>query len=397
MMHLFINSLAASAGGGLTYTRNVVPHLADLSDVRVTVAVAPRFRAELCQNSNINFLELETPPARRCWYEQHMLPNVIRASKADVLLSAGNFALRRSPVPQILLSRNSIYTSRDYSRDLRSRGEYRMWLDTCARAVLAKKSIAWADVTVAPSKAFAEELERWTGRKIGVIYHGFDRQAFTQDTSPFAADVVAKIASTDQSFKILFVSHYNYYRNFEILIKSLPRLRDRLQGKPVRLLLTCQLAPGANPGAYRPDAAARLIEKLGISDMVVELGTIPYQKLHQLYARADVYVTPAYTETFAHPLVEAMSSGVPIVASDIPVHREICGDAAFYFERFSPQDLAERVAQVAERIDKRESMIATGRARANQFSWKLHAEQIITLAKNLLGRSVTPSAPIVTI
>ena len=61
---------------------------------------------------------------------------------------------------------------------------------------------------------------------------------------------------------------------------------------------------------------------------------------------ADVYVSAAYTETFAHPLVEAMASGIPVVASDIPVHREICADAAKYFPTFSAQALAQVTAQV---------------------------------------------------
>ena len=42
-----------------------------------------------------------------------------------MLFSVGNFALRKSPVPQVLLSRNSLYTSIDFLRDVRRRGEYR--------------------------------------------------------------------------------------------------------------------------------------------------------------------------------------------------------------------------------------------------------------------------------
>ena len=77
-------------------------------------------------------------------------------------------------------------------------------------------------------------------------------------------------------------------------------------------------------GCVSPRSCSGLVKMLGVSSMVVELGVVPYRQLHQLYARADVYVTPAYTETFAHPLVEAMASGLPVVASDLPVHREIC-------------------------------------------------------------------------
>ncbi|MGA2743349.1 MAG: glycosyltransferase family 1 protein [Candidatus Sulfotelmatobacter sp.] len=384
MMHLFINSLAASAGGGLTYIRNVLPHLAATPDLHVTVALSPGLKEEFGDLTNIDFLELECSPARRFWYEQSVLSSLIRRYRADVLLSTGNFALRRAPVPQVLLSRNSIYLSADYDRDLLSRREYRMWLDTRLRAVLAKRSIRWANVTVAPSEAFAEELRRWTGAPVLAIRHGFDPAGFTHDSSPLSSEVEEKLRSAEGSAKLLFVSHYNYYRNFETLIRALPLLRDRMAVRPIKLLLTCSLVAGKNPGSYRPEAAAELVKKLGVSGMVLELGEIPYRQLHKLYANADVYVTPAYTETFAHPLVEAMASGLPVVASDLPVHREIAGDAALYFQTFSANELAETVAQVAQSAETSKRMTAVGRARAQRFSWKTHVERIVDLSRALL-------------
>jgi len=383
-MHLFINSLAASAGGGLTYIRNLIPHLAARPDLRVTVALEPGLREEFRDFTDIAFVESQVSSARRFWYEQSALPGLIRGCRADVLLSTGNFALRNSPVPQILLSRNSLYTSADFYRDLRSRGEYRAWLDTRLRAFMAKRSILWADATVAPSEAFAAELQRWTGCRIRAIHHGFDHEAFTHDSRPLAAEVEAKLRCAEDSLKLLFVSHYNYYRNFETLIRSLPILRNGLTGRSVRLLLTCKLATGQNPGAYRPEHAAKLVRELGIGDMVVELGTIPYSRLHHLYRRADVYVTPAYAETFAHPLVEAMDSGLPVVASDLPVHREICGDAALYFPRFSPQGLADRIVEVASSSDKGARLSACGIVRSASFSWRKHVDKLLSMARSLV-------------
>src|SRR5208283_2221447 len=100
-MHLFINSLAASAGGGLTYIRNVIPHMAATPGLHVTVAIAPRLREEFRALAGVDFVELEVDASRRFWHEQFVLPSLIRRCHADVLLSAGNFALRNSPVPQI--------------------------------------------------------------------------------------------------------------------------------------------------------------------------------------------------------------------------------------------------------------------------------------------------------
>jgi len=383
-MHLFINSLAASAGGGLTYIRNVIPRLAVEPGVEVTVAVSGNLQQEFSSFPNVRFLNLQMSAPRRFLLEQSELPKLIRQHRCDVLLSAGNFAIRKSPVPQILLSRNSVYTSDDFYRDLLERREYRTWLDTRIRGVLAKKSIQWSDATVAPSEAFAEDLRRWTGKPICAIHHGFDRDAFTQDGSPLSPDVETKVRGGEVALTLLFVSHYNYYRNFETLLRALPILQKKLLKRPLRLLLTCRLVEGTNPGAYHPERAARLVETLGIRDVVIELGSVPYQSLHHLYRRADIYVTPAYTETFAHPLVEAMSSGLPVVASDIPVHREICGQAAKYFPRFSPDALAERVIEVANSTEISTTLAREGERRSQEFSWKKHVEAILRLANSLI-------------
>jgi len=392
MTHMFINSMAASGGGGLTYIRNVIPHLASTRDLRVTVAMGGGLREEFRAFPGVQFVEIEIPPVRRFWYEQSTLPGLIRRCHADVLLSTGNFALRNSPVPQILLSRNSIYTSADFYRDLRLRHEYRYLLDTHVRAWLAKKSVQWADTTVAPSKAFAAELCRWTGIPVRAIHHGFDYEAFTHDSSPLAAEIEGKLRLADGSMKLLFVSHYNYYRNFETLIRALPLLRKHLASRSVKLLLTCKLLAGENPGAYHPEAAARLVNELGVSDMVIELGAIPYHCLHQLYRRADLYVTPAYTETFAHPLVESMASGLPVVASDLAVHREICDDAAVYFQRFSPEALARAVAQVAGSPEASKHMTVLGLERSRRFSWRAHVDAIFALSRTLIDSNAAGPA-----
>lgn len=389
-MHLFVNSLAASAGGGLTYIRSVLPQLAARSGVQVTVALGPELRKEFFEYKNVTFVNVNAPLARRFWYEQSQLPNLIRRSGADLLLSTGNFALRNSPVSQLLLSRNSVYTSQTFYRDLLARREYGMWLDTRVRAILAKKSIAWADLTVAPSAAFAAELNHWTDREIVTVHHGFDFEAFTRDHNLLPPDVEAKLSVPPNSLKLLFVSHYNYYRNFETLIRALPILRDSLPGKPIRLWLTARFEAGANPGSYNPKAAANLVESLGVSEMVVQLGPVPYHLLHHLYSRADLYVTPAYTETFAHPLVEAMASRLPIVASDLAVHREICGEAGVYFPPLSPQDLAAAIVRVSNSSETSRRMAEAGRERSRTFSWVKHVDAILKLSEDLINSNRKP-------
>jgi glycosyltransferase involved in cell wall biosynthesis len=391
MRRLFLNGLAASAGGGLTYLRNVVPHLSARSDVQTTVLLTQDLRQEFGELPNVNFLEADhqTSAARRFWQEQTMLPRLIRQSRADVLISVGNFALRKSPVPQILLSRNALYTSEDFFSDLRARRDYRIWLDTRIKAIFAKRSIDWADLTVAPSAAFAQELRQWTGQDVVSIHHGFDRETFFRDTTPLPAHVQEKLGAGKNSLRLLFVSHYNYYRNFETLLRALPLLQASLGDRNVKLFLTCKLRSEDNPGSYNAERASNLVRRLGLNDHVVELGAIPYGLLHHLYGACDIYVSPAYAESFAHPLVEAMASGLPIVASDLPVHREICGTAAVYFDRFSAEEASEQILRVAQSSELSREMARQGGLRAKDFSWRHHVDQIISIACNLVRSGIT--------
>jgi glycosyltransferase involved in cell wall biosynthesis len=384
MRHLFLNGLAASAGGGLTYLRNVIPHLAARSDVQTTVLLSPDLRQEFGKLPNVIFLEgsSQAGAARRFWREQTTLPRLIRQSRADVLISAGNFALRKSPVPQLLLSRNALYTSEDFFRDLRARRDYRIWLDTRVKGVFAKRSIHWADFTVAPSAAFAQELRQWTGRDVISIHHGFDRDTFFRDTTPLPADVQEKLEAAKDSLRLLFVSHYNYCRNFETLFRAIPIVQARLGDRNVKLFLTCKLRSEDNPGFYNAEKASSLVRRLGLNNHVVELGAIPYGLLHHVYRACDIYVSPAYAESFAHPLVEAMASGLPIVASNLPVHQEICGAAGVYFDRFSAEEASEQILRVALSNDLSRDMARQGELRSKDFSWRHHVDQIISIVGN---------------
>jgi glycosyltransferase involved in cell wall biosynthesis len=384
-MHLFINGLAASAGGGLTYLRNVIPHLAARDDLQTTVLLSGQLRSEFSESTNVSFLSADDFPqiARRFWFEQRAVPRFIKQSCANVLLSTGNFAIRNPTVPQILLSRNALYTSHHFEADLRARRELHLWIDTQLKKAAAKWSIGVADSTVAPSEAFAQELRQWTGKDITAIHHGFDRAAFVRDRTPLPLAVQEQLDSKGGALRILFVSHYNYYRNFETLFRAMPLIKRPLAPREVVLFLTCQLAPGANPGSYHANSASALVRELGISTDVVELGAVPYKNLHHVYRSADVYVSPAYAESFAHPLVEAMASGLPVVASNLAVHREICGSGALYFDTFAPQELADRVVAIVQSQSLHTQLSEAGAERSMAFSWRTHVERVIGLASEL--------------
>lgn len=393
MMRLFLNASGASAGGGITYVRNILQYLAQAPGIQTTILVPPQLEKELPAYPNIAFSQVPQwsgGPLKRFWYEQRWLPQQLHQTRTDVLISAGNFALFRSPVPQILLTRNALYTSSDFVRELRARQDYRFWLDTALKTWLAKKSVQIADRVIAPSQAFAREVQQWKKDyidNVSVIPHGFDRETFFTQEVGLPDVVEQKLQETSGDLRLLFVSHYNYFRNFDTLIRALPLIKNKLPSRRVRLVLTCELKPKPEWGPYDATGTMHLVQQLGVADDIVELALVPYQALSQVYQACDMYVTPAYAESFAHPLVEAMACGLPVAASDLAVHREVCMDAAVYFSRHSPEELSDKVVELVQSSSLSHELSQKGLKRAADFSWQKHVAELILLCWQVASHS----------
>ena len=112
------------------------------------------------------------------------------------------------------------------------------------------------------------------------------------------------------------------------------------------------------------------------------LGAVDAETLERLYAEAAVYVTTTRYEGFGLPVLEAMARGVPVVCSDLPVLREVAGDAAFFTD---PQD-PRAVATVIERaVREGADRLQAGRAQAARFTWESAAEKTLDTYERALA------------
>jgi glycosyltransferase involved in cell wall biosynthesis len=83
-----------------------------------------------------------------------------------------------------------------------------------------------------------------------------------------------------------------------------------------------------------------------------------------------------------------MASGLPVVASDLLVHKEVCGDAAQYFQRFSPESLAKAVARIAGSSEFALQLSIAGGKRSRDFNWAEHVNRLLALATHRQGTEV---------
>jgi glycosyltransferase involved in cell wall biosynthesis len=111
------------------------------------------------------------------------------------------------------------------------------------------------------------------------------------------------------------------------------------------------------------------------ADPDVELVVDPSdERLASLYARALTLAYPSHMEGFGFPVAEAMASGCPVVASDLPELRELARDAAVYVTPGDSSALAGALRAVAEDVERRRAMADRGRELAAELSWSACGE-----------------------
>lgn len=124
-------------------------------------------------------------------------------------------------------------------------------------------------------------------------------------------------------------------------------------------------------------------EKLQITDYIRWIGYVDDADKPALYRLADVVVNPSIYEGFGLPVLEAMQSGTPVVARNIPVMEEIAGDAAYLVDDARTMGGAIIALLIQESL--RESQISRGLGQATKFSWRKTARETLGVYEKVLN------------
>lgn len=166
--------------------------------------------------------------------------------------------------------------------------------------------------------------------------------------------------------------------------KNIPALIDAYAALPKKLRDTYALVLVGRIGWNCDKEIARIKQAKADGLDVLHLGYVDERARATLYKKATIFSHASSYEGFGMPELEAMSYGIPCCVSGIPVHREICGDAALYYDQTNVAAITKALQQALEPTT-RKRLSKASLARNNQYSWDKVAKTLFTAIKRAVS------------
>lgn len=336
-----------------TYTRELYRHLGELDDRYEYVAFVSR-EAESMDLSWFPGTILRSGISgenRFAWAlgELFAVSRTARRVGVDLVHAPATLGPRKTSMPTVLTLHDMLYWSHpDFMSTPLFTGPVK-WMERVA--------VRNAKRVITISSASADEI---------VKYLGVPREHL--DIVPLAGE---RLEGVDRSLAgiegplILAMGNRRPHKNWEALLYALSLLPS--EERP-RVVIT---------GGRGEDPLAPLAAGLGLEPWVDLRGWVGEEEVRHLYSTASALAIPSKAEGFSLPTLEAMAAGVPVLLSDIPVHRFVGGDAAEFFEPDDHHRLAELMRAVSREPIMQAELAAAGLVRASEFSWRRTAEQTL--------------------
>ncbi|MCL4473134.1 MAG: glycosyltransferase family 4 protein [Actinobacteria bacterium] len=292
-----------------------------------------------------------------------LLPVKARRLRLDLLHMPANVISPVARTPQICSIHDAHFITNPKGRD-------RLWMSYARLSF--RFAARHAGRIIADSNSARDEIVELLGADAGnieVIYLGLTHRTSTPADS-------ASIARYHPY--ILSVSSTEPTKNFPALIEAFDLLlrSGRLSG--YKLVI-------AGPPGHDHERLASLIREKGLSQDVFLTGRVSDSLLAALYENASLFVFPSFCEGFGFPPLEAMDSGIPVIASTSPCIPETLEDAALYFDPYDVEGIAEKISQVLTDPAAQSRLVESGKRRAALFSWKNTAEKTVSAYRSFLS------------
>lgn len=234
---------------------------------------------------------------------------------------------------------------------------------------LARRVWRGADRVVAVSEELRQFVAAMEGSlPIEVVPNGVDTHRFAPPPD-----------EAREPGRILLVGRLIRLKGHSVFLRALARVHRCWDG-PLRAEI---IGDGPELEDLRREAAA-----LGVSDRVDFLGFVPHESLPALYARVSLFVMPSLGEALPMAILEAMASGLPVVASRVGGIPDVLPESgALYVPPGDEEALARAILAVLSEPGKARAMGRENRERAAGFHWDVIAMRYVRMYEEIRERA----------
>ena len=260
------------------------------------------------------------------------------------------------------------------------------------RRILTEMEVLnWADRVIAATPAEQAQL-RWlyraSRRQIIVIPPGVDNSRFNFQLS--SEDARQSLGIKRESEVLLFVGRIEPLKAVDTILEALHVLRERA---PSLLKKLHFMIVGGDPHSQQDREMNRLQAlsvKLGIDSLVRFVGAKEQAELPRYYAAATAVIMPSDYESFGMVALEAMSSGTPVIASQVGGLQFLVRDqeTGFHIPAREPISLADCIVQLLSDPDKAALMGSSAANAAKAYAWSEIAEKLLTVFAEIAGEKL---------
>jgi glycosyltransferase-like protein len=255
----------------------------------------------------------------------------------------------------------------------------------CQRAAIQEP-----DRVLAVTEVWRGILAAEHGVPAGIVPNGVDVARFAGGSAQRAAELRRSVGAGRRPL-VLAVGGLEPRKGSDCLVRALAAVRRRSGLSPVLAVVGGHSFQDYR--AYR-DAVLAELPSLGLhlGRDVVEVGTVPDADMPSWYRAADVLAFPSVKEGFGLAVLEAMSAGLPVVTSDLPVFREYLepGRDALLVPLRDVDGLAAALVAVLTDEMLRDRLAVAGRRLVQRFTWaesaRRHLEVYADLAQEAVSR-----------
>jgi glycosyltransferase involved in cell wall biosynthesis len=237
------------------------------------------------------------------------------------------------------------------------------------------KNIRKSDKIITGSNYVKDEiigLLQYDAANIKVIYHGVDHDNFKMYDHSSLRKFIAAHKLPDKF--ILFVGSIEPRKNLKNVLMAYNALPDAFK-KECKFVL-------AGFSGWKNAEIMQIIKREGKN--IVYLGYLSNLELAYLYNLASAFIYASLYEGFGIPPLEAMACGTPVIVSRSSSLPEVCGDAAYYVDPLSVDNISDGIFKVFADDALREGLASKGVIRAKSFSWDESARSHIALFNDIL-------------